>query len=210
MQRAGNRTALAPREHKAPRPTPDPVAAAAGLPTASRLDRAVELLGDRRTQSRLAGLAIATAALQQGAHDAAAVAAHTDALLAAVTSGVHSHEKREAAAARIAADSGQQIEAAIDRSTTNYAPVKLLGNSASLELETPLFYDFTFSNVKIDNKATSYTITGGTFEAPWDPDTIIDLLDWMPLPSGPNATGIIRGPEGPAGPPGEPLESLAA
>jgi hypothetical protein len=103
---------------------------------------------------------------------------------------------------RIARDSGEQIETAIDRSTTNYAPVKLLGNSASLELETPLYYDFTFSNVKIDNKATSYTITGGTFEAPWDPDEIIDLLDWMPLPSGPNATGIIRGPEGPPGPPG--------
>ena len=103
---------------------------------------------------------------------------------------------------RIARDSGQQIESAIDRSTTNYSPVKLLGNSTSLELETPLFYDFSFSNIKIDGKPSTYTITGGTFEAPWDGDEVIDLLDWMPLPSGPNATGIIRGPEGPPGPPG--------
>jgi hypothetical protein len=80
----------------------------------------------------------------------------------------------------------------------------LLGNSPALELESPLYYDFSFSNVKIDGQASSYSITGGTFEAPSDPNTIIDLLDWMPLPSGPNASGIIRGPAGEPGEQGPP------
>lgn len=99
---------------------------------------------------------------------------------------------------RIAADTGREVE---DRAVYTYAPVRLLGNSPGLELETPLWYDFSFSNIKIDGKASNVTITGGTFEAPTE-DTVIDLLDWMPLPGGPNATAIIRGPAGPEGPAG--------
>jgi hypothetical protein len=105
---------------------------------------------------------------------------------------------------RIAADTRRPLPP-VEVGTADYAPVKLLGNSPALELESPLYYDFTFSNVKIDGQPSTYSITGGTFEAPSDPDEVIDLLDWMPLPSGPNATGIIRGPAGepgPAGPPG--------
>jgi hypothetical protein len=104
---------------------------------------------------------------------------------------------------RIAADSRRPLPVA-EVGTAEYAPVKLLGNSPALELESPLYYDFSFSNVKIDGQASSYSITGGTFEAPSDPDTVIDLLDWMPLPSGPNASGIIRGPAGEPGEQGPP------
>ena len=98
MQRAGNRTALAPRERKAPRAAPDPVVVAAALPPASRLGRAAELLADRRAQARLAGFAVARSALQE-APGPAALAPHFDALVAAVKEGVHRGDKREAAAA---------------------------------------------------------------------------------------------------------------
>ena len=105
---------------------------------------------------------------------------------------------------RIAADSRrpEPLWQHMAAGTADYAPVKLLGNSPALELETPLYYDFSFSNVRIEGQPSNYSITGGTFEAPSDPDAVIDLLDWMPLPSGPNATGIIRGPAGEPGPPG--------
>jgi hypothetical protein len=107
---------------------------------------------------------------------------------------------------RIAADSRrpEPLWQHMAAGTAEYAPVKLLGNSPALELETPLYYDFSFSNVKIEGQPSNYSITGGTFEAPSDPDAVIDLLDWMPLPSGPNATGIIRGPAGEPGEQGPP------
>ncbi len=106
--------------------------------------------------------------------------------------------------AKIAADTGKELPVTTDvRAALNYAPVRLLGNSASLEIEPeqPLYYDFTFTNIKIDGKQTNYVITGGTFEAPWE-DTVIDLLDYMPLTPGPFAAPMVVGPQGPQGIPG--------
>jgi hypothetical protein len=109
--------------------------------------------------------------------------------------------------AKIAADTGRELPAELDtRDALNYAPVRLLGNSTTLEIdpEYPLYYDFSFSNVKVDGKATNITITGGTFEAPWEMDATIDLLDYMPLTPGPNAVPMVVGPPGPQGPEGPP------
>ncbi len=106
--------------------------------------------------------------------------------------------------AKIAADTGQEMPVTTDvRAALNYAPVRLLGNSTTLEIdpEIPLYYDFTFTNIKIDGKQTNYVITGGTFEAPWE-DTVIDLLDFMPLSPGPYAQPMVVGPQGPQGEPG--------
>jgi hypothetical protein len=106
--------------------------------------------------------------------------------------------------AKIAADTGQEPPVENDlRAALNYAPVRLLGNSTTLEIdpEIPLYYDFTFTNIKIDGKQTNYVITGGTFEAPWE-DTVIDLLDFMPLSPGPYAQPMVVGPQGPPGEPG--------
>jgi hypothetical protein len=106
--------------------------------------------------------------------------------------------------AKIAADTGRELPVKLDtRDALNYAPVRLLGNSTSLEIdpEQPLFYDFSFSNIKIDGKPANVAITGGTFEAPWE-DTLIDLLDYMPLTPGPFAAPMVVGPQGPPGPPG--------
>jgi hypothetical protein len=106
--------------------------------------------------------------------------------------------------AKIAADTGKELPVTTDvRAALNYAPVRLLGNSATLEIdpEIPLYYDFTFTNIKIDGKQTNYVITGGHFEAPWE-DTVIDLLDWMPLSPGPYAQPMVVGPQGPPGEPG--------
>jgi hypothetical protein len=103
--------------------------------------------------------------------------------------------------AKIAKDTGKELPVETDvRAALNYAPVRLLGNSASLEIdpEIPLYYDFSFSNVKIDGKQTNIQITGGTFEAPWD-DELIDLLDYMPLTPGPFAGPMVVGPQGPQG-----------
>jgi len=97
-----------------------------------------------------------------------------------------------------------QTAAPVADGAEEFAPVRLLGNSAALELDTPLYYDFAFSNIRVDGKSANFTITGGSFEAPSDPDAVIDLLDWMPLPSGPDASGIIRGPAGEPGPQGPP------
>jgi hypothetical protein len=103
--------------------------------------------------------------------------------------------------AKIAADTGRELDPELR--ALNYAPVRLLGNSTTLEIdpEIPLYYDFTFTNIKIDGKQTNYVITGGTFEAPWE-DTVIDLLDWMPLSPGPYAQPMVVGPQGPPGEPG--------
>jgi hypothetical protein len=106
--------------------------------------------------------------------------------------------------AKIAADTGKELPVTTDvRAALNYAPVRLLGNSATLEIdpEIPLYYDFTFTNIKIDGKQTNYVITGGHFEAPWE-DTVIDLLDYMPLTPGPFAAPMVVGPQGPPGEPG--------
>lgn len=109
--------------------------------------------------------------------------------------------------AKLAADGNTAMAAELDADVRalNYAPVRLLGNSTSLELdpEAPLFYDFQFSSIKIDGKTTNISITGGTFEAPWE-DTVVDLLDWMPLTPGPYAQPMVVGPPGPQGPPGDP------
>ena len=109
--------------------------------------------------------------------------------------------------AKIAADTGRELPVELDtRAALNYAPVRLLGNSPTLEIdpEHPLYYDFSFTNVKIDGKATNITITGGTFEAPWEADAVIDLLDYMPLTPGPLAQPMVVGPPGPQGPEGPP------
>jgi hypothetical protein len=109
--------------------------------------------------------------------------------------------------AKIAADTGRELPVELDtRAALNYAPVRLLGNSTTLEIdpEYPLYYDFSFTNVKVDGKATNITITGGTFEAPWEMDATIDLLDYMPLTPGPLAQPMVVGPPGPAGPEGPP------
>ena len=105
--------------------------------------------------------------------------------------------------AKIAKDTGRELPVTADVRALNYAPVRLLGNSASLEIdpEIPLYYDFSFSNIKIDGKQTNIQITGGTFEAPWD-DELIDLLDYMPLTPGPFAGPMVVGPQGPPGPEG--------
>jgi len=105
--------------------------------------------------------------------------------------------------AKIAKDTGKEPPVTADVRALNYAPVRLLGNSASLEIdpEIPLYYDFSFSNIKIDGKQTNIQITGGTFEAPWD-DELIDLLDYMPLTPGPFAGPMVVGPQGPQGEPG--------
>jgi hypothetical protein len=106
--------------------------------------------------------------------------------------------------ARLFADGNTSVAAEVEPlAALNYAPVRLLGNSPALELvpEQPLYYDFSFTNIKIDGKATNYTITGGTFEAPWA-DEVIDLLDWMPLTPGPYAVPTVVGPQGPQGIPG--------
>jgi hypothetical protein len=109
--------------------------------------------------------------------------------------------------AKIAADTGRELPVELDtRAALNYAPVRLLGNSTTLEIdpEHPLYYDFSFTNIKIDGKATNITITGGTFEAPWEADAVIDLLDYMPLTPGPLAQPMVVGPPGPQGPEGPP------
>ena len=107
--------------------------------------------------------------------------------------------------AKIAADSGRDIPVDAELQALDYAPVRLLGNSPTLEIEPeyPLYYDFSFSQIKVDGKATNIQITGGTFEAPWE-DTVIDLLDYMPLTPGPYAVPMVVGPPGPQGPEGPP------
>jgi hypothetical protein len=108
--------------------------------------------------------------------------------------------------ARLAADGivGNTVE--FKPRAFDYAPVRLLGNSDSLNLEGdyPLYYTFSFSSIKIDGKATNISITGGSFEAPWENDAVIDLLNYMPLPAGPYAAGMVAGPPGADGPPGPP------
>ncbi len=106
--------------------------------------------------------------------------------------------------ARLFADGNTAMADEVEPRALNYAPVRLLGNSAALELEpeTPLGYDFSFTNIKIDGQPTNYVITGGYFEAPWADETI-DLLDWMPLTPGPYAVPTVVGPQGPPGPPGD-------
>lgn len=71
-----------------------------------------------------------------------------------------------------------------------YAPLRLLGNSDSLDLDAPLYYEFTFSNIRIDNRPSSYKITGGAFQAP-NTDTTIDLIDYMRA-TGQTASGVTR------------------
>lgn len=76
--------------------------------------------------------------------------------------------------------------------TGTYAPLRLLGNSDSLDLQdgSSLYYSFKFANIRIDNRPSKVVINGGAFEAP-DYDTTVDLIDHMAA-TGTEAVGITR------------------
>ncbi len=69
-------------------------------------------------------------------------------------------------------------------------PVRLLADSPLLELESPLYYRVTFSNIKLSSKKGG-SITGFAFQAPNRPDAEINLITVMRR-AGQPASGVLK------------------
>ncbi len=73
-----------------------------------------------------------------------------------------------------------------------YAPVRLLADTPLLELETPLYYTVTFSNVLFNGRAGK--LNSFTFAAPNTGDAEVNLIEVMRQPGQPAAGGTKVAP----------------
>jgi hypothetical protein len=67
--------------------------------------------------------------------------------------------------------------------TGDYAPVKLLGNPSSLNLDGPLFYNFTISGIKLSGGSLWPPRSPALSKRPMSTAATIDLIDYIRQPS---------------------------
>ena len=90
-------------------------------------------------------------------------------------------------------------QARYGRADDDEAGVRLMADSPLLELDTPLFYKVSFSNIRFGQASGS--ITPFAFQAPGIDGAVLNLISVLRVP-GQTAAGVVVGPPGPPGPPG--------